>query len=183
MRIFTISMLVFLSVSTGLNAQDFNEGMRVAIGKCMERYNNGEFANRVQINVCVNAGISDVYGRTLFNFGDIILEHEANNIRIASDADSKKITQAEYQAQLSSEDLQFRASLLRRMNQEVEQTKEQSRQSRRDLQDAFSNTPTRTAPALSQSYMLPPPLTFKPLSNGTNCTTTYFGNQAQTHCQ
>lgn len=183
MRLISMVTVIILMGGGSAISQNASLDMHIVIQQCAERFKGGEFSTRVQAVGCLNAGISTVYGNTPFNFGDIILEHEANNIRIASDADSKKTTQAEYAAQLPAEDMLFRAALLRRMQQQTDQAAERSRQANQDLQNSFRSAPTRTYSPAIQPYMLPPPLTFKPLTNGTNCTTIYFGNQAETHCQ
>ena len=175
-----LGIALFLPCVAFAQAPTLSDELSAAVENCIAKAEPG--TPRAEVISCAGSERIAVYQRWDWPFMDLVYEYEAITLRIASDADVGKISQAEYSAQIRAANLDYRAKTDRRFSTEIAAEKDRAE---RSLQDAIESLPRpqqRSFPAY-QPYMLPPPLTFKPLSNGTNCTTTYAGNQAQTHCQ
>lgn len=180
------AMLLIPLSAIAQEGSTIQDKVNAIIDHCSERLTAKEFKTRVETISCVNDGMTGTYRSAYWPYMDLVYHFESVVLLAAAQADAGKISQQEYVANVGAAVLQFNADVDEKTQEKraaLAQHEERESQAEDERREANRRA---VAGAILQSGgpFHPPPIQFYPMPThqGTNCITSYIGNQAYTNC-
>lgn len=175
------------SLATAQDASKLAERVTAAMDECSVQVRAGTLKTHADLTICDNDAMTKEYQAVGFPYMDLLYQFEGSALDVSSKLDHQQISADDARTALAQAMLQMNTHIAQRaeqahqaqINQDAagQEMAEAARQAERERRRAIimqmiqNNRPYQVAV---------PPITTQ---QGANCTTSYIGNQAYTHCQ